>query len=237
MSHRLASPAVTNQRHQAAASLDYFPTPPFAARALLEELIIPIVGPVSHLVADDPACGELHLVEGLMDSFAWVQYSDVEDWGRQPPLRDFTFQTRASLLERGAVVPDWIITNPPFNLLEEFILKALEIAKVGVAMFVRINALPGQGRYNRIYRDTPPTVVGVFAERIALIEGAWDPEASTATDYIWLVFIKGEAPRPTFFFPPGMAAKYTRLSDLRLAKPGEAARRAAARRAAAKAGA
>jgi len=234
MNHRLASPAVTNQRHQAAASLDYFPTPPFAARALMEELIIPIVGSVSHLVADDPACGELHMVEGLLDSFAWVQYSDVEDWGRQSPLRDFTFQTRASLVEQGAVVPDWIITNPPFNLLEEFVLKALEIATVGVAMFVRINALPGQGRYNRIYRDTPPTVVGVFAERIALIEGAWDPEASTATDYIWLVFIKGEAPRPTFFFPPGMAAKYTRLSDLRLAKPGEAARRAAVRKAAAK---
>lgn len=231
MNHRLASPAVTNQRHQAAASLDYFPTPPFAVRALIEEIIIPTVGPVDQLTALDPACGELHMVHGLMDYFLRTPFSDVYDWGEHPPIRDFTFETRAALQAAGDRIPEWIITNPPFNLLEEFILKALEIATVGVAMFVRINALPGQGRYNRIYRNTPPTVVGVFAERIALIEGAWDPEASTATDYIWLVFIKGEGPRPTFFFPPGMAAKYTRLSDRHLAKPGEAARRAAARKA------
>jgi len=236
MSHRLASPAVTNQRKQAAASLDYFPTPPFAARALMQELIIPIVGPTDQLTALDPACGELHLVCGLHDYFLRVPFSDVHDWGEHPPIRDFTFETRASMQADGHRIPEWIITNPPFNLLEEFVLKALEIATVGVAMFVRINALPGQGRYNNIYRNTPPTVVGVFAERIALIEGAYDPEASTATDYVWLVWIKGAAPRPIFFFPPGMAAKYTRRIDLSIAKPGEAARRAAARKAAAKAG-
>lgn len=237
MSIRLASSAVTNQRKQAADSLDYFPTPPFAARALMAELIIPLAGSTSQMTALDPACGELHLVHGLMDYFLRVPFSDVYDWGENPPIRDFTFESRASLEADRRRVPEWIITNPPFNLLEEFVLKALEIATVGVAMFVRINALPGQGRYNRIYSDLPPTVVGIFTERVALIEKAWDPEASSATDYVWIVWIKGDAPRPIFFFPPGMAAKYTRLSDLRFAKPGEAARRAAARKAAAKEGA
>ncbi len=237
MSHRLASSAVTNQRHLAATSLDYFPTPPFAARALMEELIIPIVGPVSHLVADDPACGELHLVEGLLDSFAWVQYSDVEDWGRQPPLRDFTFQTRASLVEKGAVVPDWIITNPPFNLLEEFVLKALEIAQVGVAMFVRINALPGQVATTgfTVTRHQPSSASSPSASLSSRALGILKPRRRPTTSGSFSS--RAKRPGQPSSSRPAMAAKYTRLSDLRLAKPGEAARRAAARKAAAKEGA
>ncbi|MFN3421631.1 MAG: hypothetical protein ACK40X_07910, partial [Armatimonadota bacterium] len=75
--------------------------------------------------------------------------------------------------------------------------------------------------------------------RVALIEGVWDPEASTATDYAWYVWIKGTFPPEARPFStirhlrPGMQDLYSRLPDLALATPGEAARRLAARKAAA----
>lgn len=231
MTSALTSTAVMNSRLAGPESLDYFPTPPWATRALIEEALLPLFdGMLLHFSALDPACGELHMVEPLKEYFGRVDYSDVHDWGPNPAIRDFTFESRERLEADGRAVPDFIITNPPFNLGSIFVQRALELAEVGVAMFVRIGFLPGQERYQTIYRDTPPTYVCIFTERVALIERAWDPEASSATDYVWLLWIKGMEPQPTAFFPPGMQRLYSRLPDLALAKPGEAARRAELRK-------
>ncbi len=76
-----------------------------------------------------------------------------------------------------------------------------------------------------IYRHHRPTFVVHFAERVAMIEGAWDPEASSATDYVWLIWIHGWVPQPPVWLRPGMQDTYTRTADMALASPGEAKRR------------
>jgi hypothetical protein len=50
---------------------------------------------------------------------------------------------------------DWIITNPPFWLAEPFILRALSLARVGVAILARTVFLESVGRYDALFRDNP----------------------------------------------------------------------------------
>ncbi|WP_152599435.1 SAM-dependent DNA methyltransferase [Hoeflea sp. BAL378] len=224
---------VMNDRQHPADSLDYFPTPPWATRALLHEVLPRREDGVSfsELRALDPCAGGGHMLLPLSEVFGAVDFSDVHDWGIDPPIRDFTFETVETLLADGRVQPDWVFCNPPFNIATAFFDRARAIARMGVAFFVRSSWLSGQERFELIYRLTPPTFVVHFAERVALIEGAWDPHASSATDYVWLVWIAGMAPRPPIWLRPGMQAKYTRAVDMELATPGEAKRRAARRKA------
>tara|TARA_R110002020_G_scaffold34066_35_gene103981 strand:- start:12618 stop:13343 length:726 start_codon:yes stop_codon:yes gene_type:complete len=228
----MLSPNVINQRHQAADSLDYFPTPPWATRALLHEVLLPLNFwvPLSEQTALDPCVGGGHMLPPLREVFGRVDFCDVHDWGINPPIRDFTFETVKTLEADGLSRPDWIFCNPPFNIATAFFERALAVARCGFAFIVRSSWLSGQERYNLVYRDNPPTFVIHFAERVAMIEGGWDPEASTATDYIWLVWIAGMAPRPPIWLRPGMQAKYTVAADMALATPGEAKRRLAERK-------
>jgi hypothetical protein len=119
---------------------------------------------------------------------------------------------------------DWIITNPPFrgkpkskprqDRALEFTLRALDLARVGVAMFVRTQwAVEGVTRYERLFRDNPPTLFAPFIERVNLCKGRWDPDGSTATAYCWLVWVKGREPLPPFFIPPGQRKALSRHDD------------------------
>lgn len=235
---------VMNERHQAADSLDYFPTPPWATRAVLHELLkrLRLSQPLDQCIVRDPCVGGGHMLPPLRDVFKRVDFSDVFDWGINPPIRDFTFDSIAALKADGEDRPDWIFCNPPFNIAQTFFECALKIARYGFAFLVRSSWLSGQERYHVVFSHHPPTFVVHFAERVAMIEGAWDPEASSATDYVWIIWIQGWVPQPPVWLRPGMQDKYTRASDMALASPGEAKRRLkkkkeeeAARRAAEKA--
>lgn len=223
------------QRKQGKGSLDYFPTPPWATRALLHELVSPYFGPLKEKSVREPACGGGHMLAPLIEVFGRGDFSDVADWGIAPPIRDFTFETAESLVKDGLEVPDWVITNPPFEIAVQFFERAYAIAREGVALLLRLGWMAGQERYNLIFGPTPPTYVCPFAERVAMIEGAWDPEASSATDYAWFVWIKPAPNALTYpllrHFRPGMQDLYTRMHDMTLAMPGESKRRAAERKA------
>jgi hypothetical protein len=47
---------------------------------------------------------------------------------------------------------DWVITNPPFRLGEDFTLLALKLARRGVAMLTRTVFIESVGRYDRLFR-------------------------------------------------------------------------------------
>jgi hypothetical protein len=203
--------AVMGSRVEPSDSLDYFPTPPWATRALIEK-VMPQLGRRGDLhrqMAWEPACGEGHIAEVLAEYFGEVAASDIHDYGYGDAVLDF--------LHDGAVPPDadWIITNPPFgDKTEAFVLKAMRLARIGVAMFVRLQWLETVGRYEAIFRDAPPTMIAFFAERVPLCKGRWDPEGDTATAYIWLVWVKGAAPRAPFWIPPGCRESLSRADDV-----------------------
>lgn len=174
------SHAVMAQRHEPAGSLDDFPTPPWATRALIEHVIgrAPIRG--AHCL--EPACGRGHMSAPLAEYFAKVTSSDIADYG---------YGAVGDFLDRGPDETfDWVITNPPFRLAEDFVLKALPMARSGVAVLVRTVFIESVGRLQRVFSRFPPSEVAQFAERVPMVRGRLDQKASTATGYAWVVWRK-----------------------------------------------
>jgi hypothetical protein len=202
--------AIMGSRQEPDDSLDFFPTPPWATRALIEHVFAKLErkGHCKWQNAWEPACGEGHMAGPLRDYFRSVIASDIHDYGHN----DLT----VNFLKADARPVDWIITNPPFgDVGEAFVLKALDLAGTGVAMFMRVQWLDSVGRYENIFCNHPPTMIAFFAERVPLCKGEWDPKGSTATAYIWLVWIKGAQPRAPFWIPPGCREALTKPDDVK----------------------
>ena len=188
------SHAVMAQRTEALDSPDDFPTPPWATRALIEH-ILDDTGMLARLSCLEPACGAGHMAKVLKEYFGEVQYSDAYAYG-YGPVRDFVAQP----YDTNAC--DWVITNPPFRLAEEFVLRALRVARVGVAILARTVFLESKGRYNAIFSETPPNKFAQFVERVPMVRGRLDSKASTATGYAWLVWEKETGGSPRLMWVP-----------------------------------
>src|SRR5262245_48646330 len=206
------------QRFEAKDSLDDFPTPPWATRALLEHVI-----PEKNLARSvwEPACGEGHMAKVLKEYFGRIDASDIYPYG-YGEVTDF-------LAPHVVRETDWIITNPPFRLAERFALKALSLTKRGVALLVRTVFIESVGRHDRLFSKFKPTFVAQFTERVAMVRGRLDPKASTATGYAWVVWLKCPTSktqlvwippcrktleRPTDYFPLSSAQKLPSQSVL-----------------------
>jgi len=198
------SHAVMAQRFEAHDSLDFFPTPPWAARAFCK-YVVPIFG----LTVWEPACGNGSLVRGLLDYSNNVHATDIFPYGQPTEPHDFLWPTRPPQIN-GEV--DWIITNPPFRLGEQFAAWGLQHARVGVALLVRTAFLEGTGRHARLFRPFPPAIIAQFTERVPMVKGRLDKGASTATAYCWIVW-KHEAKRTEFYWIPQCRAQLEKPSD------------------------
>lgn len=205
--------SVMASRQEPDDSLDFFPTPPWATRALVE-YVLPRLGIRDLGQAWEPACGEGHIA-GVLEEYASVVASDIHDYSDQERMPPSWWRVLDFLDPRETTpVVDWIITNPPFGeRTEAFAMRALDLARIGVAMFVRLQWLETIGRYERLFRDRPPTLISFFCERVNLCKGRWDPDGSTATAYIWCVWLKGEAARAPYWIPPGCRDGLSREGD------------------------
>lgn len=168
--------------------LDFFPTPPWATRALMEHVIGESKAVLKALDRSvwEPACGGGHMAEVLAEYFTRVHASDVHDYGQGYPVGSFVGE--GPDVAQCPFRPDWIITNPPFNLAKEFALRALNETKCGVALLVRTTWLEGTKRYLELFEPMRPSVVAMFSERVPMVKGRWDPDVSTATAYAWVVW-------------------------------------------------
>jgi hypothetical protein len=201
-------PAVMACRFEAVGSLDDFPTPPWAVRALCEWLKQQ-GHPIEECEVREPAAGRGHMARALREYFALVQESDVHAYGRDD-LRIVDF------LEDVWPVVDWTITNPPFRLAEEFCRQAIATSRDGVAMLVRTRFLEGAGRFARLFSVKRPSAVLQFVERVPILRGRVDPAASTATSYCWLVWELRRVdptPRTEFVWLPPCRRRFEREGD------------------------
>lgn len=212
MTRQNTSSAVMAQRREPPDSLDFFPTPPWATRALM----VHVLPDVRNCVGWEPACGEGHMAAVLAEYLSQVWVSDVHDYGVGARVGSFVGEG-LDVIGADAFVPrpDWIITNPPFNLAVEFAGRALREAGTGVALLVRTAWLEGGDRYRRLFEPHPPTRIAQFGERVPMVRGRWDPGASTATSYCWVVWDKRREGRETLFdwIPPGQRQALSRLTD------------------------
>lgn len=222
--------AVMNSRETAEAEdVDFFPTRPWGARAGGE--IIRQLDPRARSV-EECAVGVGMMAHGLADYFSVVHGSDVCVY--DPALYAARGWRQRDFLtaEDDGLSPDWVVTNPPFDHVEDFIQRAWPRARRGVAMLLRLVCLSGQARHRLLHGDPEGgpiaglqlTVFAPFSERLPMHRGFWDPTRTTATDYAWFIWCKpGVGPRlpvvlgkkrPLIFdIPPGTEARLTRPDD------------------------
>lgn len=168
-----------NLREGEREKMDYYATEPKAVELLLE----------LEDFTDKPiwecACGEGHLSKAMEKAGLVVRSSDIIDRG-YGEVFDF-------LSWENTHWDGHIITNPPYKLVSEFIIKALEIVPDGskVAYFMPIRYLEGKERKS-IYRTYPPKTIYVSSSRlICAINGDFNKHRTSAIVYAWYVWVKG----------------------------------------------
>jgi hypothetical protein len=133
---------------------DFYATHPDSTKAILavEELSGSVL---------EPACGEGHISKEIIEKYPSIElYScDLVDRGYGLPRNSDFIKAE---MTQGAV--DIVITNPPFNLFQEFVEKALEVSRKKVIMFGKLQALEGQKRATFLQK-TPLKYVYVFKKR------------------------------------------------------------------------
>ena len=174
------SSAVMQQRSEPHDSLDDFPTPPWATRALCEKM--DQIGLPMRGFAREPTANRGHMVKPLQEYFRSVEASDIHDYGAGYPVRDYLFGPEPDPV-------DWTVTNPPFRLAEQFIERARVTSDKGCAFILRSAFLEGVGRYERLFEKSPPAYVFQFTERVVMHKGKLSAKGSTATAYCWLVWL------------------------------------------------
>ena len=184
------SPAAVIRR-KIPKGIDDFPTPPWVTRLLIHEgfpLMEKHHRPRPHETVSEPAANRGYMVDPLSEWFDEVYASDLIDYGRGYGVRDYP-------QEGSLIPPDWVITNPPFTLAEDFLWRALDEVSLGVFLFIRSTWAESLGRYKRIFSKRPPTYEFVMSQRATLVpERLFDPkkDASGAMAFSWFCWIKDE---------------------------------------------
>ena len=187
------SSAVMQRRYEPLSSLDDFPTPPWATRALcvwMEQNGYII----KTFTVAEPACNRGHMVKPLSEYFDSVLASDIHDYGHGYPVQDYLFG--------NVQMVDWTITNPPFKLAQEFIERGMQNSRHGVAVIVRTAFLESKGRYNMLFKMKPPSDILQFSERVVMHKGRLTKTGTTATSYCWLVWGRYNGKTAFHWIPP-----------------------------------
>lgn len=157
---------------------DFYRTGEIATRALLAVERFPGT-------AWECACGDgamSRVLERESAGTTHVLSTDLVDRGYGTPGLDF-------LRCPAAIGIDHVVTNPPFRLVDEFALKAIELRLPGkVALIARLQWLEGQRRKRKIFDRFPPARIWAFSYRIPMTRGDLDTPRVGLVAFAWYVF-------------------------------------------------
>lgn len=192
--HLLLAPQPTNKRIADLEGPDFYPTPPWATHALIEN---------EHFSGDiwECACGDGAMSDVLSKTGNTVISSDLYD-------REFG-ESGVDFLNQDRSVSN-IVTNPPFHSAEPFVSAALGSSTKKFAFLLRLAFLEGGGRQRNIFSKTAPSRVWVFSERITFYPKNAVRKGSGTTAYAWFVWDKSHSgPTELNWFPPGYKARFS----------------------------
>ena len=132
------------------------------------------------------AVGQGHLADRLKRYGYNVECTDLIDRG-YPGTEIVDFLTEKYDFDGD------IITNPPYKYCSEFILNALDSIPTGnkVAMFLKLQTLEGQKRYEEIYSKYPPKTIYIYSKRKNCAKnGEFEKYPSSAVCYAWFIWLK-----------------------------------------------
>ena len=150
---------------------DFYPSPPEVTISLMNFLDLPV------MKIWEPACGDGSMSKVLEVYGHHVTSTDLrKDCGYGEGGVDF--------LTAAPMTCDMVVTNPPFNLAEQFIRKALDTAPI-VAMVLKSQYWHAKKRVDLFRENTPAYILPM----------TWRPDflggGSPTMDCIWTVWIKG----------------------------------------------
>ena len=158
---------------------DYYATDPKAVEKLLErEKFCDYIW--------EPACGEKHISNVLVEYGYKVRNSDMVSRG-QEDVEELDFMQA----KRDEESPD-IIINPPYKIATEFIQHALDIStdKTKIAAFLKIQFLENKKRFE-LFKNNPPKKIYVFVNRVNCGKNGVFGKESSAVCYAWFIWKKG----------------------------------------------
>jgi hypothetical protein len=173
---------------------DFFPTPAWATYALIDNETF--IGDIW-----ESACGNGAMSRVLAETGRTIASSDLYDRGFGEKGVDFLIADRRS---------SNIITNPPYNSAEGFVMAGLEKADKKFALLLRLAFLEGANRANTIFATSPPNRVWIFSERITFYPAGALQKGSGTTAYAWFVWDKDAGGSTELkWFRPGYKSRYS----------------------------
>ena len=184
-----ATLGASNHSKQERETMDYYATEPKAIDLLAAKFDIP------HRVWEC-ACGGGSLSQRLKERGHEVISTDIIDRGYEGFNGECDFLSR---LFHPTIEGDYaIVTNPPYKFVTEFVLTALDVLPDGcyLCLFLKTTALESRGRWEKIYKTTPPRYVFQCIDRILCAKNAEFEDArknlgAGAQAYAWFVWQKG----------------------------------------------
>lgn len=179
----------TTWRPEERAAGDYYTTDPTAVQQFLDVAQIDKAANVW-----EPACGCGNISEVLIDNGYNVLSTDLHNRGYGNSGIDFL------LFEPHIQFDiDVIITNPPYSLANEFILKAMDILQPHGAYYALMNIsyLSGQNRFKAIYDKGYLQAVYIYSHRIHCYKNGIITEHSSPVNYAWYEFSPIKNNKPT----------------------------------------
>lgn len=169
---------------------ELFPTPPWATRALVE-IVLPRLHVRNLGTVWEPCAGLGHMSDTLRGYSADVIATDKNIYPLADGRTTHAFDVAPLDFLKGdrPRSVDWIITNPPFMQSQAMVERALQLARGGVAVALRMQWLETLSRWE-LFRRCPPSLFAAFVERVAMSEGGWDPKDKKATGYAWFIWAK-----------------------------------------------
>ena len=200
--------AAYDKNHKERQAEDYYSTPTEEVENILQRLYDEGKLDLAGKYILEPSCGGGHMLKGICNSFTKqgasgiIFGSDIKDrsgnltrelepkvnfyWGE-----DYDYLRDDYPLNENI---DYVIMNPPFKLIEPFVIRSLEIARRGVLMFGRLQFLEGKGRYENILKDNPPSDVYVYVDRVACYKnGDTNVKPNLIQAYAWYWWDKIES--------------------------------------------
>lgn len=179
--------AIMNRRAANMEGPDFYPTPAWATRALLA--VETIRGSVH-----EPCCGNGAMASVLLENGIVVEASDLFDHG----------YGRSGLDARTMPGPvENIVTNPPYNIAEDLLLRFHEICERKIAMLLRLSFLESKRRYP-LFVNKPPSRVHIFSERLSMSAAGTVVKGGGTISYGWFIWERGYNGPPSLgWIPPG----------------------------------
>ena len=179
-----------DKNHKERQAEDYYSTPTEEVTNILKTMGLDF----SYATILEPCAGGGHMILGIENYLqerktnTILLATDIKERGNVSSITPIAAGNKYDFLSDDYPIKeaDYIIMNPPFSVIEPFVMKSLGIANKGVLMFGRLQFLEAEKRYENILKDNPPSDFWVYVDRISCYKnGNINEKIASAQAYAW----------------------------------------------------